>query len=187
MKKNVYRVLATLSLAALASVALAEAPAQAGSCSACHGAGGAAFNPQWPNLAGQHAGYLIRQITAFRDGERSNPAMAPFVGNLSDADIKVLAGYFSSQPAPTSASGEAELVETGRNLAGRCAACHGMWGAPVADEWPVLAGQHAPYLVQQLQAYRRGDRVHSLMQAALMPYDDADFKALAAYYSQMKP
>jgi len=62
-----------------------------------------------------------------------------------------------------------------------------MAGRPVADEWPVLAGQHAAYLKTQLQAYKSGARVNPLMQAAIAQLGDAEFAALAAYYSQMSP
>jgi cytochrome c553 len=70
-----------------------EAPAAAATCVACHGPKGVSANPEWPNLAGQHAGYLEIQIRAFRDGQRENPAVAPFVGKLSDKDIANLAAY----------------------------------------------------------------------------------------------
>lgn len=187
MKKRVCRALAAASLVTLAGAAVAEAPEQAQSCVACHGQQGESANPQWPNLAGQHGEYLAEQIKAFRDGERENAAMMPFVKGLSDEDIQVLADYYSSLPLAISASGEASLVEKGQSLAGYCAACHGMRGQPVAENWPILAGQQAPYLVQQLKAYKSGKRVHSLMQAALARLGEEEFKALAAYYSQLKP
>ena len=69
----------------------ADAPAAAQVCVACHGPHGNSSNPEWPNLAGQKAGYLATQIKAFRDGTRSNALMAPMVASLSDADISVLA------------------------------------------------------------------------------------------------
>ena len=53
-------------------------------------------NDQWPNLAGQKEGYLLKQIKAFRDGERIDPMMAPMVKPLSDTDVENLAAYFSS-------------------------------------------------------------------------------------------
>ena len=65
-------------------------------CMACHGAEGISPNDIWPNLAGQKEGYLQKQITAFRDGVRNDPMMAPMVKPLSDDDIANLAAYFSS-------------------------------------------------------------------------------------------
>ena len=68
-----------LALSASGALLAQEMPVQAQACVACHGKDGVATNPEWPNLAGQHVGYLAAQLTAFRDGIRENPAMAPFV------------------------------------------------------------------------------------------------------------
>jgi len=127
------------------------------------------------------------QITAFRDGSRSNPVMMPFVAGLTDADIAALAAYYSAQTPAVAANGDTGLVAVGENLSGYCKACHGMAGVPVADEWPILAGQHAPYLQKQLQAYKSGARINPLMQAAIAHLGDEEFAALAAYYSQLAP
>lgn len=164
----------------------AERPAQAQPCMACHGAEGVSDNPDWPNLAGQHETYLADQLEAMRSGERFNAEMAPFVQNLSDQDIQVLAAWYSAQQPATAANGDAGLVERGRQLAGACSACHGYQGRPVADEWPILAGQHADYLETQLLAYKRDERIHPLMQAAVSRLDEEAFAALAAYYSQLE-
>ncbi|WP_116366008.1 c-type cytochrome [Parahaliea mediterranea] len=187
MKNRVYRVLAATVLTVASGTAIAEAPGPAQSCVACHGQQGQSASAQWPNLAGQHAAYLADQITAFRDGTRENEAMMPFVKELSDEDIQQLADYYAKLPLTTSASGDPALVERGQGLAGYCSACHGMRGEPVAQNWPILAGQHAAYLEQQLKAYKSSKRVHPLMQAALSRLGNDDFKALAAYYSQLVP
>lgn len=170
------------------NAALADAPpATAQACVACHGQYGISSNPEWPNLAGQHAEYLAIQIKAFRDGSRSNPVMAPFVSGLTDTNIIELAQYYSTQAPAAAANGDPALVAAGESLSGYCKACHGMAGKPVADEWPVLAGQHAPYLQKQMQAYKNSTRVNPLMQAAMAHLGDAEFAALAAYYSQLAP
>jgi cytochrome c553 len=163
------------------------APGRAQTCVACHGKDGVSVNPLWPNLAGQKAGYLAAQLTAFRDGVRENPAMAPFVKGLSDAEIQALASYYAAKPISVSANGDASQVAAGEHLSAYCKACHGMKGIPVAQVWPNLAGQHAAYLQAQLKAYKSGSRQHPHMQTVLIPLDDAQFAALAAYYSQLKP
>lgn len=66
-------------------------------CSACHGIDGNSINPLWPNLAGQHAAYLVKQMKAFRSGERKDPVMAPMAVPLSDADIDDLAAFYASR------------------------------------------------------------------------------------------
>jgi cytochrome c553 len=84
-----------LSGSALAGDAVAG-KSKAASCAGCHGATGVSNNPMWPNLAGQQAGYLAKQLRAFRDGSRSDPMMGPMAKPLSDADIDNLAAYYSS-------------------------------------------------------------------------------------------
>jgi cytochrome c553 len=171
-----------------ASAALAaDAPAKAQACVACHGKTGVSSNPEWPNLAGQKAGYLAAQLTAFRDGTRSNPAMAPFVAGLSDADISQLAAFYASQPAATSASGDRALTASGERFSAYCKACHGMRGQSINQEWPNLAGQQAAYLKKQLQAFKAGERISSRMQPVVHRMGDGEFAALAAYYSHLKP
>jgi cytochrome c553 len=66
-------------------------------CASCHGPAGISSNPMWPNLAGQQEMYLVKQIKAFRDGDRKDPMMAPMVAALSDDDIANLAAYYAAQ------------------------------------------------------------------------------------------
>ena len=76
---------------------VAAGKAKSALCASCHGPTGISMSPIWPNLAGQKEQYLIKQITAFRDGTRTDPMMAPMVAALSDTDIENLAAYYSSQ------------------------------------------------------------------------------------------
>lgn len=74
-------------------------------------------------------------------------------------------------------------ADAGKQKSAVCAACHGVDGNSVNPEWPSLAGQHAAYIVSQLEHYQKGNRNNALMSpqaAALEPQDMAD---LAAYYS----
>lgn len=186
MKTAMIRGVALIAAWLVCGAPHAEPPAQTQSCVACHGARGVSNNPAWPNLAGQHESYLVLQLEAMRSGERYNAQMAPFVKNLSDEDIQILASWYAKQPPVTMANGNAERVDRGRQLAGTCTACHGYQGRPVANEWPILSGQHAAYLQSQLLAYKRGERIHPLMQAAVAAFDEDSFDALAAYYSQLE-
>ena len=65
-------------------------------CMACHGLDGIAEVSSWPNIAGQKEEYLIKQLHAFRDGERQDPAMQPMVRTLTEKDIQDLAAYYSN-------------------------------------------------------------------------------------------
>ena len=66
-------------------------------CAACHGDTGISSNPAWPNLAAQHAGYLVNVLKAFRAGLRRDPLMAGVTRGLSDQDIVNLAAYYAAQ------------------------------------------------------------------------------------------
>lgn len=181
-------IIACVALLLNASLTVAgDAASLTQACSACHGAQGVSSNPQWPNLAGQNARYLAAQIRAFRDGERANPAMAPFVTSLSDADIEAIAQHYAAMDVTVTANGDTDKVATGQNLSVYCISCHGMQGRPATDAWPILSGQHAPYLQNQLAAFKSGARVNSHMAAAIARLGDPQFAALAAFYSQFTP
>jgi len=78
--------------------ALAETPATASQCAACHGTDGIAKMPDAPNLAGQNEAYLVKALKDFRSGARENEIMSLMAKNLSDQDIATLANYYSSIP-----------------------------------------------------------------------------------------
>ena len=65
-------------------------------CAACHGANGISNNDLWPNLRGQKAQYMIKQLKAFKAGTRKDPMMSPQAAMLSDQDIENVAAYYSS-------------------------------------------------------------------------------------------
>lgn len=67
-------------------------------CVACHGAdGNKPSAADQPILAGQHYDYLVRALTDYKIGRRTNPIMKGFAGQLSKQDIEDLAAWFSSQ------------------------------------------------------------------------------------------
>src|SRR6187551_2769587 len=76
-------------------------------------------------------------------------------------------------------------IEAGKTKSAVCAACHGPDGNSVNPEWPSLAGQHARYIVKQIEAFKSGTRNNPLMSgiaAGITPQDATD---LAAYYSSL--
>lgn len=75
---------------------VAAGKAKSAVCAACHGPAGISANPLWPNIAGQKDQYIIKQLKAFKSGERKDPLMSGQAAALSDADIENLAAYFSS-------------------------------------------------------------------------------------------
>jgi cytochrome c553 len=67
-------------------------------CAACHGPeGNKPSTPDQPILAGQHYDYLVRALTDYKSGRRSNPIMKGFAAPLSKKDIEDLAAFFASQ------------------------------------------------------------------------------------------
>ena len=78
-------------------------------------------------------------------------------------------------------------VEAGQQKSAVCAACHGPDGNSFNPEWPSLAGQHAPYLATQLEAFREGRRENPLMSPMAMGLSDEDILDLAAFYSAQSP
>ena len=89
-------VLLAMTQVSFAGGDVAAGKARAASCAGCHGAMGISATEMWPNLAGQKAGYLAKQMKAFRDGGRKDAMMTPMAKPLSDADIDNLAAYFAS-------------------------------------------------------------------------------------------
>ena len=91
--------------ALLASVAAAAAdPPLIAACQACHGRDGISDSAEIPNLAGQKAAYLVRQLQAFRAGTRKNDLMAAIAGQLGDDEMRSLAALWSALPGPAAAA-----------------------------------------------------------------------------------
>ncbi len=74
----------------------------------------------------------------------------------------------------------------GKELAGDCAACHGEDGMG-DDEFPQLAGLEEAYFVEQLTAFKSGERVdeNEFMPMYSEDLSDQDIADLAAYYSAL--
>ena len=68
-----------------------------------------------------------------------------------------------------------------------CAACHGQDGNSVNPVWPSIAGQHATYMVEQLQAFKNGTRSEPLMLGQVMTLTEEDMRNLSVYYEGMPP
>jgi cytochrome c553 len=75
-------------------------PTRLGLCAACHGVTGQASMPGAPNLAGQQMDYLRNALKQYRDGRRDVPLMRAAIGPVSDAELDVLARWYSAQSPP---------------------------------------------------------------------------------------
>lgn len=92
-----------LLLVAMLQTAIAQdidaGKAKAAVCAACHGSNGIGTSPLYPNLAGQKAPYLVKQLKAFKNGERKDTSMTLFVVPLTEADMENISAYYESLPA----------------------------------------------------------------------------------------
>ena len=160
-----------------------SAPAVAAQCMACHGPAGQSQYEDWPSLAGQKQSYLLQQLKDFKSGARKHPMMDPIATLLGDADMQKLSVYFSAQPAlqprhPLAANTAAPTA------AAACMACHD--NAALPNE-PFLNAQKAPYLAEQIKAFRDGKRKNAVMEAMAKPLSDADVTAIAEHFSRTAP
>src|SRR5450432_705811 len=94
-----------ITLVALAAVDsragdLAAGKLKALACQACH----ASTNANAPHLVGQREAYVVKQLTAFKSGDRKNDLMSAIAKQLSDVDIADLAAYWSTQPTGSDAT-----------------------------------------------------------------------------------
>lgn len=89
--------LAAVLAASAASAADPNAGKQkvAGMCATCHGVDGIAKVPDAPHLAGESPEYIIRQLKAFKSGERKHEQMSIIAQSLNDDDIANVAAWYS--------------------------------------------------------------------------------------------
>ncbi len=70
----------------------------AATCANCHGTDGRAVpGSTVVSIAGMDKNYLVTQLKAFKTGARPATVMHQISKGYSDAQIDVLAGYFSAQ------------------------------------------------------------------------------------------
>jgi cytochrome c553 len=78
-------------------------------------------------------------------------------------------------------------IEAGRTKSVTCAACHGADGNSVTPDWPMLAGQHASYIVRQLQSFKNGERTDVTMKPFADMLSEQDMLDVAAYFAAQTP
>jgi cytochrome c553 len=107
------------------------------------------------------AGSLAAQTPA----SAPSPAAAPAAAPAAQAPLK---------PGDASA---------GQTKSAACAACHGMDGNSASAQFPKLAGQHASYIVRQLELFKSGKRVNPIMAGMAAPLSEQDMRDIAAYFA----
>jgi len=102
-------------------------------------------------------------------------------------DMKIKFAVLAAMPLLLATVAGAESLVEGSYDAGEarsvvCGACHGPKGNSVNSAWPSIAGQHATYIVRQLQAFKTAGRTDALMTGQAMMLSDEDMANLAVYY-----
>jgi cytochrome c553 len=165
-------------------------------CAACHNADGNSAIPANPKLAQQHPEYLVKQLQEFKGGKRTSPVMQGFASMLSDADMRNIAYWITSQKAKPGFAKDKELVTLGERIyrggigerqVAACAGCHSPNGAGVPSQFPRLSGQHADYTAAQLVAFRGGARANNAtMTQVAAKLNDKEIKAVADYIAGLR-
>jgi cytochrome c553 len=162
-------------------------------CQGCHKPDGSGLaDGAYPQLAGQHATVLIKQMGDIRVGRRDNPKMYPFAGkHMIDVQaIADVATYLQQLPIPkdNGRGPGTELARGGELYRKDCVSCHGDRGEGDARKfYPVLAGQHYLYMVRQVKEIRDAKRrnANPRMVKAVKGYSDADIEAVSDYLSRL--
>lgn len=167
-------------------------------CAACHGVDGNSAISANPKLSGQHPEYLYKQLTNFKSGARANAVMSGMAGMLSDADMHLVAEYYSKQTlslgqAKTNGSGSLgeKIYRAGiqANAVPACASCHGPTGDGLPVKYPRLGGQHTEYVLNQLRQFRLGARANDeakVMRTIAAKLTDQEMEAVADYIQGLR-
>jgi cytochrome c553 len=131
-------------------------------CAICHGSNRTS-QVDTPNLEGQPAAAVYKELRDFKVAARTTAIMSPFAVKLDEQDMLDLAAYYSYLPRqpgshPDPAVTAPQIVARGapmRNVPA-CASCHGTTDAKLGTPW--LDGQSAIYIKAQLQAFATGAR-----------------------------
>lgn len=163
-------------------------------CKGCHKADGSGLaDAEYPQIAGQHASVIIKQMMDIRAGRRDNPRMYPFSGEwiVSAEEIADIAAYLNKLPIPASnGKGNGYHLARGKTLYDKdCASCHGIRGEGDGKKfYPLVAGQHFGYLKRETRESRDQGRrnANPEMVKALKGYSDADIEAVSDYMSRLQ-
>jgi cytochrome c553 len=171
-------------------------------CSRCHGLAGTGRGPDaFPSLAGQRAAYMVAALRAFADRTRHSGIMAPIAATLDRETMREVTAYYERLPARTlDTTSDAEAIARGEAIATRgvpqrdipaCVECHGPSAQPKNPSYPMLAGQHARYLREQLGLLRARQRGGSpqvnLMYAFVDRLSADEIDHVTRYYASLQP
>jgi cytochrome subunit of sulfide dehydrogenase len=97
--------------------------------------------------------------------------------------IGLLALAGAAGPAGSALAQDAQALRISA-LAATCANCHGTQGRPIAGSAvPGLAGMPAPYMVEQMKAFKSGARPATVMHQLAKGFSDEQINQMAAYFA----
>lgn len=99
----------------------------------------------------------------------------------------LLVGLLGILAGPAGAADKVDLQRAEEIVAGRCFLCHGMEGESSSPLFPRLAGQHAKYMVKQLQDFKSGKRKSETMKPQTEELTLAEMQALGAFFEAKTP
>jgi cytochrome c553 len=162
-------------------------------CAICHGPTGIS-RADSPNLSGQYAAAIYKQLADFKTGARVNAVMTPFAQPLSDQDMRDIAVYYAYLPRlpgyhPPQAAQPPRVVIYGAPMRGiaPCGSCHGTLDNKAGSPW--LEGQAAAYIKAQLEAFASGARKNDsggLMRNIARRMTAPEIDDAAQYYSSQQ-
>ncbi len=165
-------------------------------CTVCHGPEGwADTEGRYPQIAGQRASVLIKQLADIRARNRDNPTMYPFTSPSllgGPQEIADVAAYIAQLPMePDNVTGTGDDLSLGERLyREECADCHGSLGeGDMQDHIPLIQGQNYRYLVRQFEWIRSGRRrnADSKMVKQIQRFDLRQEQAVLDYVSRIQP
>jgi cytochrome c553 len=166
-------------------------------CARCHGRDGMGRGGQFPILAAQREAYMTNALAAFRDGRRHSGFMRPEATELDSDARDVVLEYFARLPRAASRRPPvppgADLIFSGvpASQIPACSQCHGPGATEHNPAYPVLAGQDADYLFEQLILFsenrRGGSEYAPIMQAIASRLSREQMRAAADHFSSLTP
>jgi len=165
-------------------------------CTVCHRPEGwASPDGMYPQIAGQQASVLIKQLADIRARNRDNPTMRPFTSPrlLGGArEIADVAAYIAGLPMnPNNIVGPGFDLALGEKLyKEECAECHGASGeGDAGDHIPLIQGQNYFYLIRQFDWIRSGKRRNAdqKMVRQIQRFTPREEYAVLDYVSRIRP
>lgn len=172
-------------------------------CSACHlPEGWGSADGTFPQIAGQHADVIIKQLADIRALNRDNPTMYPFAlpkeieavapevggGPYAIAAVAYYIQQLKMNPEPGVGAGD-DLEHGAQLYKDNCVRCHGEQGEGNNEKYfPRIQGQHYEYLLRQYVWIKEGKRRNANpdMVEQIKNFTDKDTKAVLDYVSRLK-